>query len=263
MFIIITYPHDLATPLYQHLNDRNINLPPDRFRLFILIYWLILGIFLVAMWALLYYSIIPIDAVSLSSSGTTLKALYLAPFSHEIPTHLLTNLLIFFILGIFLMLITAIFPKLDSWFHLCPFLACILFIPILPISFSSALLLVPWLHLVHMVGFSGIVAAIFVMIFVMISFAVWKNFESIRLLIGILLFSAVVYLLLPLAEILNTSTAVPNAAHQIGFLYGVIITWLIGAALTTGSKKRVYLYLIALLTIIILPIILLGITMLL
>ncbi len=215
------------------------------------------------MWTLLSYNMIPMDAVSLSSSGTTLQSLYLAPFSHETPTHLLINLLLFFLLGIWLILITAIFPKLDSWFYLCPFLACILFITILPFSCSSALLLVPGLHLVHMVGFSGIVAAIFGMIFIMIFFTVWKNFESIRLLIEIILFSAVVYLLLPLAEILDAFSAVPDAAHRIGFLYGVIITWLIGAALTTGSKKRVYLYFTALLAVIILPIILFGITILL
>ena len=107
------------------------------------------------------------------------------------------------------------------------------------------------------------VCAVFGMICVMISFAVWKNFESIRFLIGILLLSAAVFLLLPLTEILNASAAIPDVAHRIGFLYGVIITWLIGAALTTGSKKRVYLYIIALLTVIILPIILLGITILL
>ncbi len=94
------------------------------------------------------------------------------------------------------------------------------------------------------------VCAVFGMICVMISFAVWKNFESIRFLIGILL---------PLTEILNASAAIPDVAHRIGFLYGVIVTWLIGAALTTGSKKRVYFYIIALLA----AIILLGITILL
>jgi len=106
------------------------------------------------------------------------------------------------------------------------------------------------------------VCAVFGIICVIISFAVWKNFESARFLIGILLLSAAVYLLLPLAEILNASPAVPNTAHRIGFLYGIIVTWLIGAALTTGSKKRVYIYLIALLVVIILPLILLGITIL-
>ena len=107
------------------------------------------------------------------------------------------------------------------------------------------------------------VCAVFGMICVMISFAVWKNFESIRLLIGILLFSAAVYLLLPLAEILNASPVIPDTAHRIGFLYGVIVTWLIGAALTTDSKKRVYLYLAALLAALFLPIIRFGITVLL
>jgi uncharacterized membrane protein (Fun14 family) len=250
-------------PLSEHLNDRNISLPPSRFRLFILIYWLILGIVILGMWYLLYEGMIPIDAVSLSSSGTTLLALYLAPFCHEIPMHLVTNLLIFFILGICLTLITVIFPKLDKRFYLCPFLVFILFITILPFSCSTALLLVPGLHLVQIVGFSGMVCAVFGMICVMISFAVWKNFESIRLLIGILLFSAAVYLLLPLAEILNASPVIPDTAHRIGFLYGVIVTWLIGAALTTDSKKRVYLYLAALLAALFLPIIRFGITVLL
>ena len=106
------------------------------------------------------------------------------------------------------------------------------------------------------------VCAVFGIICVIISFAVWKNFESARLLIGILLLSAAVCLLLPLAEILNASPAVPNTAHRIGFLYGIIVTWLIGAALTTGSKKRVYLYLILLVAIFLLPILLLGITLL-
>lgn len=177
--------------------------------------------------------------------------------------HLLTNLLIFFILGICLTLITVIFPKQDKRFYLCPFLVFILFITILPFSCSTALLLVPGLHLVQIVGFSGMVCAVFGMICVMISLAVWKNFESIRLLIGILLFSAAVYLLLPLAEILNASPVIPDTAHRIGFLYGVIVTWLIGAALTNDSKKRVYLYLSALLAALFLPFLLFGITVLL
>jgi len=212
------------------------------------------------MWTLLYEGIIPIDAVSLSSSGTPLQALYLAPFSHEIPMHLVTNLLIFFILGIFLTLITAIFPKLDKRFYLCPFIACILFITILPFSFSTALLIMPNLQLVDIVGFSGIVSAVLGMTIVTISYAVWKNFESLRFFVGTLLISAVVFLLIPLAEILNASPVIPNTAHRIGFLYGVIVTWLIGAALMTNSKKRVYLYLAALAAALLLPIIIFSIT---
>jgi len=252
-----------SPPLSEHLNDRNISLPPSRFRLFILIYWLLLGIVLVGMWSLLYDGIIPIDAVSLTSGSTPFQALYLAPFCHEMPHHLLTNVFTFFLLGVSLTIITALSRKPDSRFYLCPFIACILFITILPFSFSTALLIVPNLQLVHIFGFSGIISAVLGMTIVILSFVVWKNFESIRFLIGTLLISAAVFLLLPLAEIRNAFPAVPNAAHQIGLVYGVIITWLIGAALTTNSKKRAYLYLAALLAALFFPIILFGITVLL
>jgi hypothetical protein len=250
-------------PLSKHLNDRKISLPPAQFRLFILIYWLLFGIVILGMWSLLYCGILPIDAVSLSSSGTPFQALYLAPFSHEIPQHLLTNVFTFFLLGVSLTIITALFRKLDSRFYLCPFISCILFVTILPFTFSTALLLVPNLELVDIVGFSGIISAVLGMTIVILSFVVWKNFESIRFLIGTILVSAAVFLLIPLAEIQNAFPAVPNTAHQIGFVYGVLITWLIGAALTTGSKTRAYLYLAALLAALLLPIILFGITVLL
>ena len=250
-------------PLSKHLNDRNISLSPSGFRLFILIYWFILGIVILGMWSLLYCGILSIDAVSLTSAGTPVQALYLAPFSHKIPQHLLANTLTFFLLGITLTIITALFRQLDSRFYLCPFIACILFVTILPLSFSTALLLVPGLQLVHIVGFSGIVSAVLGMTIVTIAYAVWKNFESRRFVIGTLLISAVVFLLFPLAEIQNPSPLVPNTAHQIGLVYGVLITWLIGAALTTDSKKRVYLYLAALLAALLLPIIIFGITVLL
>lgn len=246
-------------PLSKHLNDKNISLPPAQYRLFILIYWLLLGIVILGMWSLLYEGMIPIDAVSLSSSGTPVQALYLAPFCHEIPQHLLANTLTFFLLGVSLTIITALFRQLDSRFYLCPFIACILFVTILPFSFSTALLIVPNLHLVDIVGFSGIVSAVLGMTIVTFSYAVWKNFESLRFFVGTLLISAFVYLLIPLAEIHNASAAVPNTAHQIGFVYGVLITWLIGAALMTGSKKRAYLYLAALAAALLLPIILYGI----
>ncbi|WP_319378128.1 rhomboid family intramembrane serine protease [uncultured Methanocorpusculum sp.] len=252
-----------SPPLSEHLNDRNISLPPSRFRLFILIYWLLFGIVIVGMWTLLYDGIIPIDAVSLSSSGTPFQALYLAPFSHEIPQHLLTNVFTFFLLGVSLTIITALFRKLDSRFYLCPFIACILFVTILPFTFSTALLLVPNLELVDIVGFSGIVSAVLGMTIVILSYIIWKNFESLRFFIGTILVSVAVFFLLPLAEFRNAHAAVPNTAHQIGFLYGVLITWLIGAALMTKSKKRAYLYLAALLAALFLPIILFGITVLL
>ncbi|ABN07840.1 hypothetical protein Mlab_1679 [Methanocorpusculum labreanum Z] len=250
-------------PLSKHLTDRNISLSPSGFRLFILIYWFILGIVILGMWTLLSYDILSIDAVSLSSSGTPVKALYLASFSHEIPQHLLTNVFTFFILGVSLTIITVLFRKLDSRFYLCPFIACILFVTILPFSFSTALLLVPGLQLVDIVGFSGIISAVLGMTIVTIAYAVWKNFESLRFFIGTILISAAVFLLIPLAEFRNAAAAVPNTAHQIGFLYGVLITWLIGAALMTDSKKRVYLYLAALLAALLLPIIIFGITVLL
>lgn len=250
-------------PLSQHLHDRNIGLSPSGFCVFVLIYWLLLGLVLVGMWILLSYDIISIDAVSLSSSGTSLQALYLAPFFHEIPRHLLTNTLIFFLMGVSLTIITVLFRTLDIRFYLCPFIACILFVTIFPFSFSTALLLVPGLQLVDIVGFSGIISAVLGMTIVMISYAVWKNFESARFLIGTSLVSAAVFLLIPLAEIHNSFAAVPNAAHRIGFLYGVVITWLIGAALMTGSKKRVYLYLAALSAALFLPIIIFWVTVLL
>ncbi len=157
------------------------------------------------MWSLLYEGITPIDAVSLSSSGTPVQALYLAPFCHEIPQHLLANTLAFFLLGITLTLITALFRQLDSRFYLCPFSACILFVTILPFSFSTALLIVPNLQLVYIVGFSGIVSAVLGMTIVIIAYVVWKNFESLRFFIGTMLISAVVFLLLQLAEIQNAS----------------------------------------------------------
>lgn len=250
-------------PLSKHLHDRNISLPPSRFRLFILIYWLLLGIVIVGMWSLLSYDILSIDAVSLSSSGTPFQALYLASFCHEIPQHLLTNVFTFFILGISLTIITVLCRKLDSRFYLCPFIACILFVTILPFSFSTALLLVPGLQLVDIVGFSGIISAVLGMTIVTIAYAVWKNFESLRFFIGTILISAAVFLLIPLAEFRNAAAAVPNTAHQIGFVYGVLITWLIGAALMTDSKKRVYLYLAALFAALFLPIIIFAITVLL
>ncbi len=250
------------SPICRHLNSRNPELHPDRFRLFILVYFSLTGILLVTMWALLSNSIIPIDAISLSSSGTSVRALYLASFFHKEPVHLLVNILMFSLLGIWLIIQTRIFRKLNIRSYLYPVIACLLFITILPISISSALLILPMLHLENIAGFSGIICAVFGMICVMISCAVWKKFESIRVLTGTLLYSTAVYLLLPFAEIQNASAAIPNAAHRIGFLYGVIITWLIGAALTTPAKKRVYLYLILLVAIFLLPILLLGITLL-
>jgi len=105
-------------PLSQHQNDRNISLSPSGFRVFVLIYWFLLGLIIVGMWILLSYDIISIDAVSLSSSGTSLQALYLAPFCHEIPRHLLTNTLTFFLLGVSLMIITALFRTLDNRVYL-------------------------------------------------------------------------------------------------------------------------------------------------